>query len=146
MLTAGFPLEFKPSAWRLSLQCANLSCLTVASTRGGACGLIRCDARQSYDSPSGGARLSFLQEVILAANPVIRFLTSHHARALGCSRATMRSDSCGVSALELGPMVLGIASNARTGEVTRLQRRHTQHESYLWPCTHRPSHSRLKRR
>ena len=43
------PLEFKPSAWRLPLQCANLSCLTVASTRGGACGLIRCDARQSYD-------------------------------------------------------------------------------------------------
>ena len=40
----------KLSAWRLSLQCANLSCLTVASTRGGACGLIRCDAFQSYDS------------------------------------------------------------------------------------------------
>jgi len=36
-----------------------------------------------------------LQVVILAANPLARVLTSHHARALGCSRATLDLQSGG---------------------------------------------------
>ena len=138
----------KPSAWRFSLQCANLSCLTVASPRGGACGLIRCDAFQSYDSISGGARLSYLQAVMLVANPSMGVLTSHHARALGCSRATLKAtNNCIRVAFGLwnsGSWCLeSLVMPEPTAALT--EGKHRQHESYLWPCTHRPSHSCLSR-